>query len=143
MAKGKKTGGRDASLSNTLSADGRTKQSALTKAIRIESKETVAKLYWDCLNLNNGQMEARIADPLVTLFERNVLYAIVKDIGKGRVQTIQMLTERVLGRPKEYIDLTASVNIDSAIDTTKLTPDELDTLLMLMNKGKVSRTYDS
>lgn len=137
MAKNKKTGGRNILPGRTGNPNGRPKLPPEVKAIRYCSKETVAKLYWDVVNMNRQEVERRLADPTLSLFERNVLAAIVKDISKGVITTIEKLMERVLGKPKEVIHLDGVINQGNAVDLSKLTNEEIMTLMTLVKRGRV------
>lgn len=106
------------------------------KSIRIESKERVAELYWRCLNMTRAQILDRINES-PTMFEECVLFSILRDATRGQTTTIDTMLNRVLGNPKELIELKADVSSKNELDVSKLTKDELKNLLLIMEKGNV------
>lgn len=109
----------------------------IVKAIRISSKETVARIYWDVVNMTEAQIGVRLKDPSLPLLERNVLAAVLKDIAKGTITTVEKLMERTLGKPKEVIQLDGVINQGNAVDLSKLSNDEVISLMTLLKRGQV------
>jgi hypothetical protein len=138
LARGKKTGGRDIVQGQVLNPHGRPKESPEVKAIKIQSKEEVANLYWRVLNTPYQHLLFELADPSKSLFEHNILRAIEEDIKRGSIYTIEKLTERTLGKPKEFIDLSALVASDKAIDLSKLSTEEIKVFYQLYNRARLS-----
>jgi len=133
------SGGKQWVKGQTGNPNGQPPLDPFTKRVRIESRETVAKLYWDCVNLTKQELVERLkATP--TIFEEGVLRAIVKDMEKGTTTTLDKLMERVLGKPKEIIEMTSEVRTESSIDVSKLTTQELENFLALMKKGAIKNS---
>jgi len=137
MSKGKKTGGRDIKPGQVLNPKGNPVMPPIVKAIRISSKETVARIYWDVVNMTEAQIGVRLKDPNLPLLERNVLAAVLKDIAKGTITTVEKLMERTLGKPKEVIQLDGVINQGNAVDLSKLSNDEVISLMTLLKRGQV------
>ena len=106
------------------------------KKVRINSREAVILLFWDIMNLSKDQIEARLKER-PSLLEEGYVRAIVKDMQRGTITTLNNLTERVIGKPKEYINISGDVKLDHAVDVTKLSSEELESLLTLMKKGSM------
>lgn len=137
MSKGKKTGGRDVKPGERLNPSGQQKVPPIVKAIRISSKETVARLYWDVVNLTEEQIKHRLTHPMLTLLERNILAAVLKDVSRGTITTVEKLMERTLGKPKEVINLEGVINQGNAVDLSKLSNEEIVALMKLLKRGQV------
>lgn len=137
MSKGKKTGGKDLKPGERLNPLGQTKVPPIVKAIRISSRETVARLYWDVVNMTETQISERLKDKSLPLLERNILAAVIKDIGRGTITTVEKLMERTLGKPKEVIQLDGVINQGNAVDLSKLSNDEVISLMTLLKRGQV------
>ena len=103
-------------------------------AIRIESKERVAELYWRVLNMTRAQILDRLNES-PTMFEESILFSILHDAAKGQTDTIDTMLNRVLGHPKESIDIKANVESKNELDVSKLDKGELENLLKLLEKG--------
>lgn len=136
MAKGRKTGGRNIQKGQVLNPRGPEKLPPIVKAIRYESKETVARLYWDIVNLSKVQLGERLKDPTVSLFEENILRAVLDDMKKNKFSTIERMMERVLGKPNQPIHLEGAVDTSGGVDLTKLTLEELKQYRELMRKAQ-------
>lgn len=144
MSKGKKTGGRNIPSGQSLNPAGMTKHPAVMKAIRYETKEAIAKLYLDCLHLTTAELMAKLGtketpNMTLTMFERNIISALWKDSAKGQVTTLEKLVERILGKPKEFIDLSGTVKLENALDMSKLTDEDVRTMLDIHKRGRISR----
>lgn len=137
MAKGKFTGGRHWVKGQTGNPNGQPKIHEEIKQIMVNSRETVARLYWSCVNLNKEQLAERLRQN-PSVFEEGILRAIIKDMEKGQMITLEKLMDRVIGKPKEYIELDASVSTEKAVDVSKLTNEELENLLSIMKKGALT-----
>lgn len=141
MAKGRFTGGRHWVKGQTGNPNGQPKIREEVKQITVNSRETVAKLYWSCVNLNKEQLAARIKESC-SVFEEGVLRAIIKDMEKGNIVTLEKLMDRVIGKPKEFIDLSAHVSTEKSVDVSKLSTQEIENLLSIMQKGAIKNLND-
>jgi hypothetical protein len=63
-------------------------------------------------------------------------------MAKGQTLTIQMLMDRTIGKPKEFIDISGKINIDKSVDMSKLSVEEIDQLISLMKKGSIPSIND-
>jgi hypothetical protein len=121
--------------------NGAPKLSEEVKAIKVNSRETVAKLYWQCVNLTKVELSERIKQSC-SVFEEGVLRAIIKDMEKGNITTLEKLMDRVIGKPKEFIDLSAHISTEKSVDVSKLTTQEIENLLSIMQKGAIKNIND-
>jgi hypothetical protein len=137
MAKGRFTGGRHWVKGETGNPNGQPKIPEEIKQIKVNSRETVARLYWSCVNLNKEELAARLKQN-PSIFEEGILRAIIKDMEKGQMITLEKIMDRVIGKPKEYIELDASVSTEKSVDVSKLTNEELENLLSIMKKGALT-----
>jgi hypothetical protein len=103
-------------------------------AIRVESKERVAELYWRVLNMTRSEILDRVNES-PTMFEECILFAILRDSEKGQTDTIDTMLNRVLGNPKDSIDIKANVESKNELDVSRLNKEELKNLLKLLEKG--------
>jgi hypothetical protein len=113
---------------------------ATVKSVRIRSRETVAELLWEIMNLNRTQLETRVkarGDEMRTIFEESILRGIARDMVKGETKTVEMLMNRTMGQAKQYIDLNAVIDNSNAMDFSKLTLEEKKVLLALQRKGSL------
>jgi len=106
------------------------------KRTKLNSRESIILLFWDIMNLTKDQIEARLKER-PSLLEEGYVRAIVKDMQRGTVTTLNNLTERVIGKPKEFIDVSGNVNLNHAVDISKLSTEELDALQKIMMKGSI------
>lgn len=111
------------------------------KQIIVNSRESVAKLYWQCVNLTKEELAARIKEKC-SVFEEGILRAIIKDMEKGNIVTLEKLMDRAIGKPKEFIDLSAHVSTEQAVDVSKLSTQEIENLLSIMQKGAIKNIND-
>lgn len=107
---------------------------AVKKLIRIESKEKVAELYWQCLNMTHAQILDRVNEQ-ITMFENCILHAILFDHARGKIDTLNTMLNRILGNPKDSIDIKAEVKTESKLDISKLSDKELESLYSIMKKS--------
>jgi hypothetical protein len=72
-----------------------------------------------------------------TAFEQTIASAICKDKARGEIITITGLLTRSFGTPKQTIDHT--VHNDDEFDFSKLNDDELEKLIELQSKIRISK----
>jgi hypothetical protein len=135
------TGGRKFTSETAPRNGGAPKLSPEVKNIIVNSKETVAKLYWSCVNLTKEELANRLKNN-PSVFEEGILRAIIKDMEKGQMITLEKLMDRVIGKPKESIDLSANVSTQNSVDVSKLTTQEIENLLSIMQKGAIKNLND-
>lgn len=145
MAKGKKTGGRDWQKGGPTPFMRKPVAPELQR-LKVESKEAVAKLFWNLLHLTQHEVEEKLSKASAsrtTMFELGILHALVKDTQKGKIDCLKMMKETVIGRPKEIIELSGAVKIDKTVDVSKLTDVELEILLAMMSKASLSGSQNT
>lgn len=136
MGKGFKTGGKNFQKGVSPNPDGRPPMDESVRRIRIETKEAVAKLYWDCVNRTKLEMTERInANP--TVFEEGILRAILKDMTRGQTITLEKLMDRVIGKPKEVINITGDIRTESTVNLELLSVEEIKSLLLFTKKASI------
>ena len=107
---------------------------ATKNLIRIESKEKVAELYWRILNMTRAEIMDRL-NQRIPMFEECIIFAIVFDAARGKTDTLTSMLNRILGNTKDSIDVKAEVTNKNELDLSKLTKQELESLLKIMEKG--------
>jgi len=140
MARGRKTGGKNFEKGHPPFHIPKP-MAPEVKRLKVESKEAVAKLFWELLHMSPQEIEIRSDKsnwPNISIFEFGILSALVQDAKKGKTDTLRMMKETVIGKPREIIQLEGKVNVEKTVDVSKLTDDELQTLLDMMAKARLS-----
>ena len=79
------------------------------KAIIVNSRDDLVKLYEFCSNASKSLVVERLANPEISVMEDCILRAILSDMQCGRTSTIEKLMERVYGKTTQVI--AASVGV--------------------------------
>ena len=105
MAIGKKSGGRPFQPGNKANPIGARAHSAATKALRqatVANLEEVAEII---LSSNVAGLKDIALDPNSTVLKVWVAKAAARGISRGELGPLEMILNRVLGRPKESVNL--------------------------------------
>lgn len=88
-----------------LAAQGRGQQQKALAAVRKMTNEELVETCELILNANRMELQAVLDDPTTPMLKVNLISAIMADTSKGLTYTVDKLLERIVGRPKERIEL--------------------------------------
>lgn len=105
MAKGKKTGGRNFEPGNKANPKGGGAISPITRAIRKITKEHLEDIADLILDSNLEGLKALASDPNASVLKVWIAKAAAEGIRKGDIYSLESLLNRLLGKPKERVEL--------------------------------------
>jgi hypothetical protein len=117
MAKGKKTGGRDMKPGeNWANPNGRPKLSPEVKEIQKLTNEKLISLMNDLIGCDLPELKAKLSDPKATILKLMLGAVLKQALEKGDDKRIDFLLNRMVGKPKEHIDISSESGIKVVIE---------------------------
>ncbi len=108
MAKGKKTGGRNFAKGAVSNPRGGAALSPMTRAIRKVTIDHIEEVADIILDNNLEKLKALANDPTTTVLKVWLAKAAAEGIRKGDLHSLEAILNRVLGRPREFHEITGA-----------------------------------
>lgn len=81
--------------------------SPILREVRKLSREELAKVFMATIHARKQELTEIIANPDSPMILVNLATALIKDTAKGQTFTLQMMFDRLFGRPKTSVELCA------------------------------------
>lgn len=89
-------------------------------AVRKMTHEELAETCELILNSNRMELQAVLDDPTTPMLKVNLISAIMADTQKGLTYTVDRLLERIVGKPKERIELSGDPDNPMALQAVQV-----------------------
>lgn len=107
MAKGKKTGGKDFQLGHEPTpGGGRPRLSVHDKAFRAMNGSRLAEILNTLINCSKEEIMEKAKDPSLSIFELAIASILSKAVQQGDHKRIDAILDRLVGKPKQSIEVT-------------------------------------
>lgn len=87
--------------------DGARAHSPILREVRNLTREELAKVFMATIHARKEELMAIIANPESPMILVNLATALIKDTAKGQTFTLQMMCDRLFGKPKQSMELCA------------------------------------
>lgn len=122
MAKGKKTGGKDFGNGNRANPIGAGAHNKDLKRVRRLTQQEVSELGTLILDHNLAELTAIAKDPYACVLKVWFASIAVKAISRGDANALNAILDRIVGKPKEHIEVTGADG--GPLESSRETADE-------------------
>jgi hypothetical protein len=124
MAKGRKTGGNDFKDGNP-GGPGRPTTPDEVKLARSMNQVELSRILNDLIYCSKDELKAKLSEPSISVFELAIGSIIKNAVEKGDQTRIAFLLERLVGKPKETIEIQNPYNDMSLEELMALAKEKL------------------